>query len=141
MRGTRSPAARATQRNNNAVARAPLLAYAGLLEAAGMKADWDARQVVDSDFASALAADERRRVEEQQNRRAYAAYCLMLDEAIGEENREEVLADYNERWAGHEAMQQWGYRLDYLCRYLARYLNTTPLAVHYEARRRARASS
>lgn len=141
MRRTRSPAARAAQRNNNAVARAPLLAYAGLLDEVGIKADWDGQQVADSDFANALEVDEMHRAMEARNRRYWTIYCAMLDEVIGSENREEVLADYNERWANHGAMQQWGYRLNYLCEYLARYLNVPPLAIHEVARCRAGASA
>jgi intergrase/recombinase len=69
-------------------------------------------------------------------RRRYAIYRQMLREAIGEENVEEVEADYDQRWPKGHSMQQREYRLNYLNRYLATYLKRTPLDVFDEAQQR-----
>lgn len=116
----------------------PLFDQAGLLNQVVQldERQWTALSIAYDDLARGIDSYERWLAHERDNRRRYGIYRQMLDEAIGAENTEEVVADYEERWRGHAAMQQWEYRLDYLCRYLATYLKRTPLDVYNEAQQR-----
>lgn len=116
----------------------PLFDQAGLLEQVVQldERHWSALSIAYDDLARGIASYERHMRHEREHQAQFAIYRLMLDEAIGAENTEEVLADYAERWRNHASMQQWEYRLDYLCRYLASYLKCTPLAIFEEAHRR-----
>lgn len=140
---TLAPETKAKRRNANAVARYPLFAHAGLLDQIGVKADWNALQIQDDEFARAIQRDIQRAAQEQRNRRLHAVFIQMLDEAITEENREEVTADYDNRierggFASH-ALAQWSNRIDYLNGYIALYTKRTKLEVYEEAIRRMEA--
>jgi hypothetical protein len=118
----------------------PLFEHAGILDQVVQldQRQWDALSLAYDELARGIASYERWLCEEREERQRYAIYRQMLCEAIGEENVEEVVADYDLRWQGHPAMQQWCYKLDFLCRYLATYLKRTPLDVYEEACRRCR---
>ena len=122
-----SPEAKAKQRNRNAAARAPLFAWAGMVP------EVTALQVVYDDLGRAIERYEWNIRVERAERAQLAAYIAMLDEYIGAENREEVIADMLSRGSYIQRLQ---YQLEYLCRYLATYLKQTPLAIHEEAKRR-----
>ena len=122
-----SPEAKAKQRNRNAAARAPLFAWAGMVP------EVTALQVVYDDLARAIERYEWNLRVERGERAQLATYIAMLDEYIGEENREEVIADMLSRGS---YIQRRQYQLNYLNNYLAIYLKRTPLAIHEEAKRR-----
>lgn len=128
----------ADQRNQKKRDGNPLFDQAGILDqVVRLEApNWTALSVAYDILARDIASYERAVAEERRNRQKYAVYRQMLCEAIGEENVEEVEADYTERWRGHRAMEQWGYRLNYLNNYLARYAGRAPLDVYEEAQRR-----
>ena len=118
---------RAATRNRTQAARAPLFAWAGLLE------DWTPLRVAYDELARGIASYEWQLERAHTNATQFATLVQMLDEAITAENREEVVADMMSRWylAGYIVRQ-----IDYLCTYLARYLNRTPLDIWEEVERR-----
>lgn len=122
-----SPEAKAKQRNRNAAARAPLFAWAGMVP------EVTALQVVYDDLGRAVALYEWYVEKERRERKQLAAYIAMLDAYIGEENREEVIADMLSRGS---YIQGLVYQLNHLNNYLATYLKRTPLAIYEEAKRR-----
>jgi hypothetical protein len=118
---------RAANRNRKQAARAPLFAWAGLLE------DWTPQQVAYDELARGIASYERAVNWDRQNVTQLATLVQMLDEAISAENREEVVADMMSRsyLAGYIVRQ-----IDHLCAYLARYQKRLPLDVYNELVRR-----
>lgn len=145
---THSFEARARRRNRgiaerNAKVRAanPLFDQAGILDQVVQldERQWNALAIAYDDLARGIASYERTIAAERRHQREYAIYYQMLCEAIHEENAEEVVADYHERWRNHRAMQQWEYRLNYLNNYIAAYLKRTPLDIFDEAKQRYQA--
>jgi len=126
------------ERNQKKLDANPLFEHAGIIDQVVQldQRQWDALSIAYDDLARGIDSYERAIAHERENRRKYAVYCQMLDEAIGPENTEEVVADYEERWRDHVAMQQWEYKLNYLCRYLAAYLKRSPLEIFQEAQQR-----
>lgn len=129
------------KRNAKKAAANPLFEAAGILDqVVPLEApNWDRLRVIYFDLARDIASYEWWLERERRHRRQWAVYVQMLDEAIGAENREEVLADYDQRYPKGHSMQQWEYRLSYLNTYLARYLKRTPLEVFHEAQARMEA--
>lgn len=127
MGKAQSPEAKARRRNSNAAKRAPLFAWAGLIS------EVTAQQVVYDDLARAIASYEQALDRERRDNAQYAVYVAMLDEAIGVENREEVIADMLSRG---NYIRNRTYQIDFLCRYLAAYLKRSPLEVWEAARKR-----
>jgi hypothetical protein len=121
-----SPERRAAQRNRNLVARAPLFAWAGLID------EWSAEKVIYHDLARAIDSYEKAIAWDRYLIACYTAYIAMLDAAITAENREEVVADMLSRpHLACDLLRQ----CDYLNSYLATYLNRTPVDIFNEARR------
>ncbi len=127
-----SPEARARRKVARAAARSPLFAHAGIL---GQVADvaYDARRILDEDFARALGRDEARLRWEAGCRRRLAAYRAMLAEVAGPEEAEAIEAGYLEHWRGHGPMLSLAARCDHLCRQIAQIAGRTPVSVHEEA--------
>ncbi len=127
------------QRNARKRAQNPLFDHAGILGQVVtlQEPNWTALSVAYGEIAIGIATYERAIEEERRNQLRYATYRHMLAEAIGEENVEEVEADYAQRWPEGHSMRQWCYRLNYLNNYLARYLKRTPLDIFEEANARA----
>lgn len=143
--GSQSFAARAKRRNAAIAARNqklidanPLFHQAGVLDQVVTldQRHWDALSVAYGEIEIGIKIYEDQIAWEQRSARKYAMYCQMLAEAIGAENVEEVLADYDQRWPRGHSMQQWEYRLNYLNTYLARYTKRTPTAIFEEAQQR-----
>ena len=130
-----SPATRARVKINRIKAALPLFDHAGILDQVADIA-YDARRIVDEDFARAIGSDLFWQDKARYEQRQYAMYIAFLDEVIGQENREEIEADYAERWRDHSSMRQMVYRISYLNTYLANYLKRTPLEIFEEAKRR-----
>lgn len=126
------------ERNRKKIEANPLFEHAGILDQVVQldQRHWDALSVAYHEIEIGIRTYEREVAEQRQNQRRYDTYRQMLCEAIGEENVEEVEADYNQRWPKGHSMQQWAYRLNYLNNYLAHYLKRTPLDVFDEASRR-----
>lgn len=126
------------RRNQKKIDANPLFDQAGILDQVVTldKRRWDALSVAYNEIEIGIRTYEEHIAEERRHQLEYDAYWQMLCEAIGEENAEEVVADYAERWRNHTSMQQWCYRLDYLCTYLSRYLKRTPLDIFQEVRDR-----
>lgn len=116
----------------------PLFDAAGILDQVVRldERQWTALSVAYGEIEIGIRTYERELDAESNYRRRYAIYRQMLCEAIGDENVEEVEADYDQRWPKGHSMQQREYRLNYLNRYLATYLQRTPLDVFEEAQQR-----
>jgi hypothetical protein len=116
----------------------PLFEAAGILHQVVQldERQWTALSVAYGEIEIGIATYERELEAERNNRRRYAIYRQMLCEAIGEENVEEVEADYDQRWSKGHSMQQWSYRLSHLNKYLATYLKRTPLDIFNEVQQR-----
>ena len=126
------------ERNQKVRDANPLFDQAGMLDQVAPLNDrqWDALALAYDEIGRGVAHYQRALAREAENQARYATYRHMLCLAIGEENVEEVEADDYERWHTHPAMWDWGFRLDRMCRYLATYLNRTPLDIYNEAQQR-----
>lgn len=145
--------ARATRRNREIAARnarvvasLPLFAHAGLLDQVAQldERHWDALAVAYNDIEVGMLTYLREREQEREHERQYAAYCAMLDEAVGVAQREQIEAAYAARWSASYArssMMSWPYRLQHLCTCLSQHTGRTPVEVFEEARRRAAAGA
>lgn len=126
------------KRNQKKADANPLFAAAGILEQVVQldQRHWDALSVAYGEIGIGIKTYEDQIAWERRSATKHAMYCQMLTEAIGAENVEEVLADYDQRWPKSHPMQQWEYRNNYLNNYLARYTNRTPLDIFEEANQR-----
>lgn len=145
IRRTHSFARRAAQRNRAIAQRnqrirdaLPLFDHAGIVDQVATldPRQWDALRVAYDDIERGMQQYLWWRDRERDEQRRYAIYIQMLDELIGADNREEVLADYAERWRDHTSMQQMSYRINALNTSLARLTGRTPLDIFYEAQQR-----
>lgn len=126
------------ERNQKRRERNPLFDQAGIIDQVAPldERQWDALALAYDEIGRGVEHYERALAREAENQARYATYRHMLCLAIGEENVEEVEADDYERWHTHNVMWGWHYRLDRMCRYLATYLNRTPLDIFNEAQQR-----
>lgn len=126
------------KRNQKKIDANPLFAAAGILEQVVQldQRHWDALSVAYGEIEIGIKTYEDQIAWERRSAKKHAVYCQMLTEAIGAENVEEVLADYDQRWPKGHSMQQWEYRINHLNNYLARYTKRTPIAIFEEAQRR-----
>lgn len=142
-----TPEAKARRRNKaiasrNAKIKAslPLLDFGGVVEEVAPlnHHEWTAQTVADDEIARGFATDQWYLDKDRDSLRRYTILIEMLDEAITAENREEVLADYAERYRTNDSMLQLFRWISYLNNYLADYLNVPRLVIFEETNRRQR---